>query len=467
MNTQLPALGWKGWGWCGLVLLVAGAVRAGYLWSCVDRGAAESPFPMQDRPRALGTPLARTDGQPITNEQDNLVTNLAQRHWFGGLAPLADQEEDTAHVAPGYPYLLAGAQLLLPEPHQGVRWLQALLGTLTVGCYFFFARRAFGSLAVAGVTGLLAAVYPFWVFNTADLGDGVVASFLLAAVLALGSRASQDARAGASLLFGLSLAGLVLVRAALVPFALAALLGFLWCCRRLKGGWLCAVVGFLSFAGCVSPWLVRHFRAFQEIVPIADTTWLYLWEGNLPGAQGGPVDEKVLRQSLPEALRQQLLEESVQPRRYARLAGLVWESIVQDPVGTLRRRLAAALSFWLGQLWSAPAAVAAPPPTAAVSPDALPAWLRRQHELLLLLPLLLLLTAGFFGWRWSYPWRRRAWLATLALVWVPVPYLLSHAEVLWGPRLPLDGVLLCLTAYTFLWCCPGVGGHLRAGPLPD
>jgi hypothetical protein len=50
------------------------------------------------------------------------------------------------------------------------------------------------------------------------------------------------------------------------------------------------------------------------------------------------------------------------------------------------------------------------------------------------------------GWRWSYGWRKESMPASLAVVWVPLPYILSHAEFLAGPQLPLDGVLLCYAA---------------------
>src|SRR6516225_8566589 len=58
-----------------------------------------------------------------------------------------------------------------------VRWCQAVLGSLTAGLYFLFARRAFRSLLVAILTGILCSVYPFWVLNTGTLEDGTLASF--------------------------------------------------------------------------------------------------------------------------------------------------------------------------------------------------------------------------------------------------------------------------------------------------
>ena len=52
----------------------------------------------------------------------------------------------------------------------------------------------------------------------------------------------------------------------------------------------------------------------------------------------------------------------------------------------------------------------------------------------------------------------------LAAIWLPLPYILSHAESLHGPRLPLDGVLLTLAAYAFAVIV--TGGGVGRGPQP-
>ena len=59
-----------------------------------------------------------------------------------------------------------------------------------------------------------------------------------------------------------------------------------------------------------------------------------------------------------------------------------------------------------------------------------------------------MLLLGFLGWRWSFAWQAELMPSSLALVWIPLPYLFGHAESLSGPRLPLDGVLLTYTALT-------------------
>src|SRR5262249_29394893 len=149
---------------------------------------------------------------------------------FTGPAPLSSGEEVTAHTAPGYALFLAGIELLpvdLSPPDRAVRWIQCGLGTLAAACYFLFALRAFGNRWVAVLTGLFCALHPFWFINPAEIKDGVLATFLLAACLFLGIRASQSAGPISSLLYGFALAALALVRAALLPLALVALLWFL------------------------------------------------------------------------------------------------------------------------------------------------------------------------------------------------------------------------------------------------
>jgi hypothetical protein len=75
-----------------------------------------------------------------------------------------------------------------------------------------------------------------------------------------------------------------------------------------------------------------------------------------------------------------------------------------------------------------------------------------------------MLLLSLLGWRWSYPWRKQMRLATLAAVWLPLPYLLSHAGALSGPRLPLDGVLICLSAFAVGCILPIASRPLRHGP---
>jgi hypothetical protein len=94
----------------------------------------------------------------------------------------------------------------------------------------------------------------------------------------------------------------------------------------------------------------------------------------------------------------------------------------------------------------------------------MPDWLEKNHDLILQATLLALFVLALLGWRWSYGWRWESAIATLATLWIPLPYILSHAEGLSGPRLPLDGVLLTYAAFALACLIPGINGPLLDPP---
>jgi hypothetical protein len=425
-----------------LLLVVGGAagVRGWYVARCANGGEGSPPFAVQI-------------AGPALSEEEDLVHNLREQRWFACRAPLSDREEETAHVAPGYPWLLGMAGRFHGDPAMLTRWVQCGLGALTVLCYFFFARRAFHSLAAGTVTGLLTALHPFWIVNTAELADGVLASFLLSAALMLGTRGSQEGGAFTSLAYGLALAALAMVRAALLPFAAVAFVWFLLRCRELRAGWFAALLALLGFANGLAPWAVRNWRTFEEPLPIVDSAYLHLWMGNNPQATGSALDEKALRDSLRPELLQELLAEPDQPRRYARLGPELWAEVRADPSEALGRRIDAGIDFFVGANWLRNHRLALERPGEAITEA--PEWVAAAIEPSLRGSLLAAVLLGVLGWRWSAAWGGRSWLAALAAIWVTLPYLLSHAEDLSGPRLPLDGVLLCYAAFALACLIPG------------
>lgn len=446
-----------------MLLVVIGAAagaRAGYMMNCADNGNSPGPLVVQDaQPPLAGLPAdTELRGQKDPTELQALANNLKEHHWFGSLAPFAPAEEQTAHVAPGYPWLLSLADRYA-EPvvaDRRVRWVQVGLGALTAGLYFLFARRAFNSRMAATLAGLLCAVYPFWVINTAAIDDGVLASFLLAAILFLGARAAQTSGPFASLLYGLALAGLALVRAATLPFAFVALGWFLLYSRRLHRGWVCALVAFLGFGTGIAPWTVRNYRLFHEPLPVVSSLHLHLWLGNNPRATGGPASDAISE----GAPTDELAAIKNQAARYDRLGPIWWQTVREQPLATVQRRMWAALYFVFGETWFKENRLAE---ERATDGQPMPTWLAANYALILAASLLAILVFGLLGWRWTYGWAEQAMPSSLALIWIPLPYVLGHAEALHGPRLPLDGVLLCYAAFALACCIPGVGGQLLRG----
>ena len=446
-----------------MVVAVAGGARAWYVMAATNNGSEPAPFQVQGPgPQPDYEAGTRLRGQLNPSELDALVDNIQKHKWFGSLAPLSDKEEKTAHVAPGYPWLVALVARWMDNPDQIVRWGQCGLGALTAACYFFFARRAFRNNLVGFLAGLFCALYPFWIINAAELNDGVLVAFLLAFALTLGTRGSQVSAPFTSLVFGLALAALSMVRAALLPFAAVAVLWFLLRSRHLQKGWFSALLAFLGFANGLAPWAVRNFQEFQAPVPVTDSAFWHLWMGNNPQATGGILDERTARQALPAKRLQALLEEKNQATRYTMLGRDVVEEITSDPSSTVARRLWSGLYFVFGEAWFKEknlVLVSTPQ-----SRQDLPAWFSNTVPGILEGSLLAVLLLGFLGWRWTYGWRKQSRLATLAILWIPLPYLLSHAEALSGPRLPLDGILLCYAAFVIACLVPGFGSSLAKGP---
>jgi hypothetical protein len=459
-----------------LVLLVAVlsgalAARGWYLFEFADSGQTSGPFHVQDpQPLLKDLPAGTTyRGHSPPSELDALVENLREHQWFGSLAPFSAEEEQTAHVSPGYPWLLAMLERAWGGPSdRTVRWIQCLLGAVTAGVYFLFARGAFQSRLVATLAGALCAVYPFWVINTAEIDDGVLTTFLLAVCLLLGSEGGRHGGAFTSLVYGLSLAGLALVRAALLPFALVSVLWFLLRCRTLRRGWLCALLAFLGFVNGLAAWSYRNFQAFGDVFPIVDSTYFHLVMGNNPRATGGPLDEHTLLEALAQTRKADVKsiaqELERRQKRDVILGSALHKEVSEHPGETLQRRLQALLCFLVGEDWLKNRRLCQTETTAEASPG----WLAEAGPAVLAGSLLGGLLLGALGWRWTYGWRHESLPASLAVIWIPLPYLLGHAEALQGPRLPLDGVLLTYAGFVLACLVPTTGSFLLAGaPAED
>jgi len=470
-----------------VIVAAAAGARVGYLLTYADRAATAGPFQVQGGwNEVLLQPEGAAEPRPVS-ELDVLVGNVRDHRWFGSPAPFSDREEQTAHVAPLYPYLLAEIGRLAPylpsaadssaeQPAEVgptserlLRWFRCGLGALTAGLYFLFARRAFRSWLVAILAGAFCALHPFWIVNTAEMNDGVLASFLLAASIYLGARAGNHGEPLTSFVFGLCLAGLSLTRAACLPFALAAMLWYLWRCRSLAPGWLAGTLALLGLVMGLTPWSVRNFQAFGDGVPIVTSTWYHLWMGNNPQATGGPMDEESLLAALAEARQEDASElrpklaQLPQLERYQSLARPVLNEATTDGPALATRRMWAGLYFFFGEDWFTHRHLYRNAPVPFEQADL--AW-RSYYPALLVGSLFGMLLLGVLGWRWTFGWRREAMPSSLAVFWIPLPYILGHAEALSGPRLPLDGVLLTYAAFALV-CLLGLGRKLLVGaPAP-
>lgn len=406
---------------------------------------------------------------PQRYELDQLIDNLKQQgieRGFATRAPLGpDKDELTAHRSPLYPLMRAGVEYQADQWKEtlpvstvaAMRWLQLMMGGLTCLFYYIIAWRAFGQhqlLALA--VGVATAVYPYWIINVAELEDGVLTTFLLAWSLCLGVGAGQRGGVMRCLLMGLVLAALALTRASYLPFAIVVQLWFFLRCRQLPQGGFCGLMTLLGFCAGLAPWVYHTWTVHQAPVPIVTTTWYHLWVGNNNDSHGADFLSN-MKKSLPADLITRM-EQANQSERYSMLADKVVNEVIEKPGVTCTRRLKTIFQFLVGSsamdgkvFWPGDKGTPAP------------AWVRP----LLLVSIALLLGLAFLGWRWSYGWKNSSAPLSLAIFWIPLPVILSHAGTYHSSRLPLDGVFIVLGCLGLLAWLPLIGNRLLAGEVVE
>jgi 4-amino-4-deoxy-L-arabinose transferase-like glycosyltransferase len=189
----------------------------------------------------------------------------------------------TAYFAPGYPYLIAGLDIVDghraggPSSVHSTRVGQALLGTAAVGLIGLVGLEAFGPL-VGLVALALAAVYPVFVeLDGTIVAENLLVVFELAAVWAA-LRARRSGRplrwvAATGVLTGL--ATLTHENAALL---LVALLAAVWTrAPRLSRRSLAAPALLLATTALtIVPWTIRNAVELHAFIPVSDETGITL-----------------------------------------------------------------------------------------------------------------------------------------------------------------------------------------------
>jgi len=297
------------------------------------------------------------------------------------------------YQAPLYPYFLACIYTVFGISYTAVRWVQVLLGAVTVALLALGTGRAFGRPAGLA-TGLLAALYGPLVLYAGLLLKPTLGVFFLALLVVLlleGVRRSEDDRdgdgpteeepegagssraawraAGPPLLAGIALGGAVLLRGnqlVLLPVLAVWLLVRRWVhLRTLRWAALDWRSGALFVLGVVLPllpvvWANHHAGGGWQLTSGQGGMSFYI--GNVPGGSGAyrplsrgghqPERQKADAQRLAarwleEREGRAVTPEELTPGEVSRILWrAAWQEIVRAPGGWLRLLARKAWWFW-------------------------------------------------------------------------------------------------------------------------
>ena len=184
----------------------------------------------------------------------------------------------SAYFPPGFPYFLAGVDLL--DGHrvpgdgavQPARLSQAALGTVTVGLVGLVALEALGPTFALVALGL-AAVYPVLIELAGTLvAENLMTALILAAVYAM-LRARRAVRPYGWIAASGALTGLATLTHVNAAVLLAPLLAGALSARRTVSS---PVVLVACWALVLVPWTIRNSEALHHFVPVSDEAGITL-----------------------------------------------------------------------------------------------------------------------------------------------------------------------------------------------
>lgn len=219
-----------------------------------------------------------------------LAANLADGRGYVRPFDLARTGEvvPTAEYPPGYPVLLAGADLVGIESETGQRLLLCLVGGVTVGLVGLVGRRLGGDGVGLGAA-MVAAVHPsMWSTDTAPLAESLATALAMGVLLAALAVHDRPAPWRWVLLGAVAALG-GMVRAEVLLVGLVAVGGLLLSQlpeqrRRMVGAGALALLGV---AAVIGPWTARNAVTFGQFVPLSNNAGSVLRGANCDGAYQG------------------------------------------------------------------------------------------------------------------------------------------------------------------------------------
>jgi 4-amino-4-deoxy-L-arabinose transferase-like glycosyltransferase len=286
---------------------------------------------------------------PRTWEQEQIATNLIERHAFLFETPMGTYR---SYTEPLYPFLAAGVYLVTSHSQSALVIVQILISTMTVLLTGRIGERIKGRGA-GSIAALLTAIHPGLIHYASVLHPFVLDSFFFvaAAVLLIRYRQSATSRDGVA---GAAVIGLgALTR----PTILLFLIPLCWTAWRSTDGLAARsrrTAGLAALAlAVVLPWTIRNAAIHHTFMLTRSGTGFVFWLGNNPRSSGSAIldgGQPVVFTAPPELLLRARSANEVQRDRIFEDAA--WAYIRQDPGAALRRIGRRLIDFWwFSQRW--------------------------------------------------------------------------------------------------------------------
>ena len=280
---------------------------------------------------------------------DKIALNLAQGYGFQS-GDATEQRRPTAMRGPAYLVFLATFYRVLGHHSLPPLVGQALLDVLSCWITYHLGRRWFRREVPAVIATGLVAVYPPFIFSTAQLiSESFTLATVLLTVLAF-TEYLERPRLRSLLLTGLALGVCTLGKpqlgAAGLVFGFAAVPRLGW-----QRAGRAAVVITAVVAAALSPWIVRNARVFHAFVPGVTQGGISFWGGTAPfenRAVGGLAEPWV-----PDSLRKSLSRmDEIELSRWFYRDGV--RIIREDPARYARLAVRKVFRLWFNLLFDDP-----------------------------------------------------------------------------------------------------------------
>ena len=211
---------------------------------------------------------------------DEADYELIAKNLYEGNGYCYIEGQPTAFRPPLYPLMIAGVYHVVGERSlSAVRWFQAFISAVTAGLIFSLGCLTFGR-AAGLFAGVIFAVYPTMLCFVPQLLSETAFIFLLTGAVCLLVLAIKKGAAVTFALSGLVFGAAFLCRPVLLPFLLGLFLPMmLFLARRgvIQKPLVRGAVLLLSCAIVVSPWAIRNYVVFSELIPTDTHTGWVLW----------------------------------------------------------------------------------------------------------------------------------------------------------------------------------------------